>query len=90
MGRHARTNVKRTDIRLLNDELAAWKLIDKPNCLFARIVDEDLLGVEMRKVKLVVNKPSYVGFAILELSKLLMSRYVFSSLRLHFLDVCFM
>jgi len=76
-GKSCENQRKRTDIRLLTDELAASKLIDKPNCLFARIFDENLLGVEMRKIKLVVNKPSYVGFAILELSKLLMYQYVF-------------
>ena len=74
-GKTCENTRKRTDIRLVNDEATAWKLIDKPNFMNARIFDENLLGIEMRKVKLIVNKPSYVGFAVLELSKVLMWRY---------------
>ena len=67
---------KRSDIRLLTDAHEAEKLIDKPHCLDVRIFDQNLIGIEMKKVKVMVNKPSYVGFAVLELSKLLMMKYV--------------
>ena len=66
---------KRTDIRLLIDEKKAQKLVQKPNCLGFKIFDENLLGVNMRKVKVVIDKPFYVGFAVLELSKLHMYRF---------------
>jgi len=68
---------KRSDIRLVTDREEALKLLEKPHCLNASIFGENLLGIELRKVKLVVNKPSYVGFAVLELSKLLMWQYVY-------------
>ena len=61
---------KRTDIQLLTDEDKAKKLAEKPNCLGFKIFSENLVGVNMRKVKVVINKPFYVGFAVLELSKL--------------------
>ena len=67
---------KRSDIRLITDREEALKLIEKPHCLNANIFGDNLLGIELRKVKLIVNKPSYVGFAVLELSKLLMWQYV--------------
>jgi len=66
---------KRSDIRLVADAHEAEKLIEKPHCLDVRIFDQNLIGVELKKVKVLVNKPSYVGFAVLELSKLLMWQY---------------
>ena len=65
---------KRTDIRLINDVQKAAKLLDKPHCMNVSIFDENLVGIELMKVKLLMTKPSYVGFAVLELSKLHMLR----------------
>ena len=63
------------DIHFVTENEKAERLIDKPHCLDVRMFDEHLVGIEMRKVKVLLNKPSYVGFAVLELSKLLMLRY---------------
>ena len=65
---------KRTDIRQVNDVQKAANLIDKPHFLDVSIFNENLVGIEMRKVKLLLTKPSYVGIAVLELSKLHMFR----------------
>ena len=73
-GKTCENQRKRTDIRLVNDVQKAAKLLDKPHCLDVSIFDENLVGIEMRKVKLLLTKPSYVGFAVLELSKLHMLR----------------
>ena len=73
-GKTCENQRKRTDIRLVNDVQKAAKLIDKPHCLDVSIFDDNLVGIEMRKVKLLLTKPSYVGFAVLELSKLHMLR----------------
>ena len=67
---------KRSDVRLIGDAHEAEKLMEKPHCLDVRIFDQNLIGIELKKVKVLVNKPSYVGFAVLELSKLLMWQYV--------------
>jgi hypothetical protein len=42
---------KRTDIKLVTDEIKAQKLIAKPHCTDARIFDENLIGIELRKVE---------------------------------------
>ena len=68
-GKTCENQRKRTDIRLVNDIQKAGKLIDKPHCKNIPIFDENLVGIEMEKVKQVLTKPSYVGFAVLELSK---------------------
>ena len=40
-----------------------------------KIFDEQSVGVEMRKIKTLINKPFFVGFSVLELSKLHMYRF---------------
>ena len=73
-GKTCENQWKRTDIRLVNDIQKAAKLLDKPHCKNISIFDENLVGIELEKVKQVLSKPSYVGFAVLELSKLHMYR----------------
>ena len=63
------------DIHLVNDRVKAAKLIDKPHFLDARIFTEKLVGIEMQKVKMLLTKPSYFGFVVLELIKLHMLKY---------------
>ena len=46
-----------------------------------KIFDEQVVGVEMRKIKTVINKPFYVGFRVLELSKLQMYRFHYDYFR---------
>ena len=50
-------------------------LFDKPHCLDERIFEQNLVDIELQKVKLLLNKPSYVGFLVMELSNLLMLRF---------------
>ena len=74
-GKTCENQRKRSDIRLVTNAEEASKLADKPHCMDVRIFDEGLVGIQLRKVKLIVNKPSFVGFAVLELSKLCMWKY---------------
>jgi hypothetical protein len=73
-GKTCENQKKRTDIKLITSEEKRKKLTEKPHCMGFRIFDESLVGVEMRKVKTLINKPFYVGFCVLELSKLHMYR----------------
>ena len=75
-GKTIENQKKRTDIRLLNDRVEAAKLIAKPHLLDVRMFDnEDLIGIELQKVVARIDKPFYVGFSVLELSKLHMYRF---------------
>ena len=40
-----------------------------------KIFDEQLVGAEMRKIEMLINSPFYLGFSVLELSKIHMSRF---------------
>ena len=57
------------DIRLISSDKAAQKLAAKPNCT---IFGENFIAVHMKKTKIYLNKPVYLGMSILDLSKSLM------------------
>ena len=48
------------------------KIVNKPNFISQKITDKKFLSVHCSKNVLTLNRPIYVGFCILELSKLLM------------------
>ena len=62
----------RVDIRLVTNEVKARKLFAKPNYESRTIFSDNLIAVHMKKTKLKLNKPIYLGMSILDLSKTLM------------------
>ena len=83
-GKTCENQKKRTDIRLVTDEQQVRKLIEKPHCKDFRIFNENLVGIELRKVRSHINKPFYTGFAVLELSKLHMYRFHYDYMKLKY------
>ena len=71
----------RTDIRLVTDRDQCRKLIDKPWCKGFRIFGEDLAAVQLEKVVSLINKPTTVGFKVLEMSKLVMIEFYYDCLK---------
>ena len=63
---------KRVGIQLINREQRLLKVIAKPGFWSFKIINEDLASMELKKQNLVLNRPTYVAFSILELSKVLM------------------
>ena len=61
----------RVDVRLVGNMEKAQKLIAKPNLKHWTRFDENLIGVHLKRTKLVFNKPVYCGMTILDLSKTL-------------------
>ena len=47
----------------------------KPNFKSGTLLGPDLMGCEMGKVRVVMNKPFYLGQAILDLSKTIMYEF---------------
>ena len=60
------------DIRLITSDKVGQKLAAKPNYDCCTIFDENLIVFHMKKTKLYINKPVYLGISILDLSKSLM------------------
>jgi hypothetical protein len=64
---------KHRDIRLVTKWDGRWGvrgLISKPNFHSSVVFDEDMVVVEMNKLEIFMNKPIYVGFSILDISKI--------------------
>ena len=52
-------------------------MITKPQIHAFIIFHDELAAVNMKRTQLILNRPLYVGFAVLELSKLLMYRFYY-------------
>ena len=63
---------KHRDIKLVTTDEKRSKLISKPNYHTTKRFSENLLAIEMKKTKLKMNKPVYLGISILDISKTLM------------------
>ena len=69
-------NIRRhRDIKLVNNKEKYLKTVIKPNFKSGTLLGPDLMGCEMGKIKVVLNKPIYLGQAILDLSKLIMYEF---------------
>ena len=63
---------KHRDIKLVTTDRKRSKLVSEPNYHIINLISEDLSIIEMKKTKVKMNKPSYLGLSILEISKTLM------------------
>ena len=65
----------RIDVKLVNNKEHYLKLASKPSYILHKIFDSKLVATQKSKVSLKLNKPSYIGMCILELSKVLMYEF---------------
>ena len=63
------------DIKLVNNKEKYLKTVMKPNFKSGTLLGPDLMGCEMGKIKVVMNKPVYLGQATLDLSKIIMYEF---------------
>ena len=63
---------KYTDIKLVTTNRRGNYLVSEPNCHKTKSFSENLLAIEMRKIKVKINKQVYLGLSTLEISKTLM------------------
>ena len=69
-------NIRRhRDIKLVNNKKEYLKTVTKPNFKSGTLLGDDLMGCEMGKIKVVMNKPVYLGQAIIDLSKIIMYEF---------------
>ena len=74
-GKTVENQSKRTDIRIVQSRRACKKLTEKPHCMSFRIFHENFAAVQLRKIKIHINKPFYVGFTVLDFSKIHMYNF---------------
>ena len=84
---------KHRDIKLVTTDRKRSKLVSEPNYHTINLISEDLSIIEMKKTKVKMNKPIYLGLSILEISKILMYEFWYDYMRPKYNDnvrLCFM
>ena len=66
---------KHRDIKLVTTDKKRSKLVSEPNYHSINSISEDLTIIEMKKTKVKMSKPIYLGLSILEISKTLMYQF---------------
>ena len=83
---------KHRDIKLVTTDKKRSKLVSEPNYHTINLISEDLSITEMKKTKVKMNKPIYLGLSILEVSKILMYEFWYDYMKPKYNDVrlCYM
>ena len=66
---------KHRDIKLVTTDKKRRKLVSEPNYHTINLISEDLSIIEMKKIKVQMNKPIYLGLSILEIRETLMYEF---------------
>ena len=81
------------DIKLVTTEEKRSKLVSEPNYHTTKHFSENLLAIEMKKTKVKMNKPVYLGMSILDISKTLMYEFWYDYVKPKYKDkakLCYM
>ena len=85
---------KHRNIKLVNNEEEYLRNVMKPNFRSGTLLGPDLMCCEMGKVRVVMNKPVYLGHAILDLSKTIMYEFQYDYMKRKYPDdelkLCYM
>ena len=63
------------DIKLVTTKGKRCKLVSEPNYHNTKHFSENLLAIEMKKTKVTMNNPAYLGMSILDISKTLIYEF---------------
>ena len=66
---------KHRDIKFVKTDKKRNKLVSEPNVHTMKLIDDNLAIIEMKKVKVKMNKPIYLGLSILDISKITMYEF---------------
>ena len=72
---------KHRDIKLVTAEYKRNKLASEPDYHSTKYISKNLLVMEMKKIEVKINKPIYLGQAVLDLSKTLMFEFWYNYLK---------
>ena len=81
------------DIKLVTTDFQRNKLASQPNYHCTKWFSENLLSIEMRKSKVKMNKPIYLGMSILDISKIRMHEFLYDYLKPEYkenINLCYM
>jgi hypothetical protein len=66
---------KYKDFKIVLNERRARKLISRPSLKKSKIYDENLATIQLQREVVTMNKPRYIGQAILDISKIVMYKF---------------
>ena len=81
------------DIKLVTTDEKRNQLVSEPNYHTTKYFSENLLAIEMKKTKVKMNKPVYLGMSILDISKTLMYEFWYDYIKPKYQDrakLCYM
>ena len=84
---------KQRDIKLVTTEKRRNQLASKPNYHTPKYFSVNLMAIEMKKAKVKMNKPIYLGMSILDISKTLMCEFWYNYIKPKYQDkeeLCYM
>ena len=84
---------KHKNIKLVTTDKKRSNLVSEPNYHTINLISEDLSIIEMKKTKVKMNKPIYLGLSILEISKILMYAFWYDYMKLKYgndVKLCYM
>ena len=84
---------KHRDIKLVKMDKKRNKLVSEPNFHTMKLTDNNFAIIEMRKVKVKMNKPTYLGLSILDISKITMYEFWYDYVKFKYQDkarLCYM
>ena len=77
---------KHRDIKLVKSDKKRNKLVSEPNFHTMKLIDNNLAIIEMKKVKVKMNKPIYLGFSVLDISKITMYEFWYDYVNIKYHD----
>ena len=84
---------KHRDIKLIKTDHKRNKLVSEPNYHTVKLISENSSIIEMKKVKVKMKKPIYLGLSILEISKTIMYEFWYDYVKKKYGDMvklCYM
>ena len=84
---------KHRDIKLVTTDMRRNQLVSEPNYHTTKRFSQNLLAIEMEKIKVKMNKPVYLGLPILEISKTLIYEFWYDYMKPKYADnvkLCYM
>ena len=77
---------KHRDIKLVTTDKRRNQLASEPNYHTTKYFSENLMAIEMKKTKVKMNKPIYLGMSILDVGKILMYQFWYDYIKPKYRD----
>ena len=84
---------KHRNIKIVTPKRRRNYLVSKPNYHTKKFFTEHLLAIEVKKAQILMNKPVYLGFSILDLNKTVMYEFWYDYVKQKYVEnakLCYM